>query len=600
MTTEHPTADPAQPPAKQPRYWFPVLLLGSYWLYHLLCRPFDLDMFSLFVSRMAVLAVVLVTFPIWWLTSRQLRPFDRTFGVGVVIVAVLAASFIVVNGASVPGLIMVGLPLSYTAATIWLLVARQASKRVWRIGLAVAICLPLGWLTLFRWEGLTGDQQNELRWRWESTAEERFLAVHEPVEPATAPADVVPLSAEAGDWTGFRGPQRDGVVHGATIATDWRQHPPRLVWRQRVGPAWSSMTVVAGRLFTQEQRGEREAVVCYDAATGRELWSHEDTARFSEGVSGIGPRATPTFDHGRLYTSGGTGLVNCLDAATGRKTWSRDLVAESGAAAPKFGFWGFSCSPLVVDGVVIVYAGGEGHEKLWGLDAESGKTAWSLDAGRNNYSSPQVATWKDQQQVLFSGELGLMAVEPASGELLWKAPDTLKSSNAMVQPHVLGSNELVVAADGGLVRMAVDRDGGGFRLTPRWSAQAKGLRPTFNDFVVHNGAIYGFDEGIFGCLDLDSGKRTWKRGRYGHGQVLLLADQDVLLVTAESGELVLLAADSAKFRELAKFQALEGKTWNHPALAHGRLYLRNGEEMACYELSSMPSGEEQRRRHEQD
>ncbi|OYV83136.1 MAG: hypothetical protein B7Z73_16375 [Planctomycetia bacterium 21-64-5] len=315
---------------------------------------------------------------------------------------------------------------------------------------------------------------------------------------------------------------------------------------------------------------------------------------------GVFGRARSGEARDRARRRSAAGGRSCLDAATGGKIWSRDLVAESGAAAPKFGFWGFSCSPLVVDGVAIVYAGGEGHEKLWGLDAESGKTAWSLDAGSDNYSSPQRATLNGQPQVLFSGKLGLMAVEPASAELLWKAPDTLKSSNAMVQPHVLDSNELMVAADGGLVRMAVDRDGGGFRLTPRWSVPAKGLRPAFNDFVVHKGAIYGFDEGIFGSLDLETGKRTWKRGRYGHGQVLLLADQDVLLVTAESGELVLLAADSAKFRELAKFQALEGKTWNHPALAHGRLYLRNAEEMACYELSSMPRGEEQRRRQEQD
>jgi outer membrane protein assembly factor BamB len=582
-----PLDQPPQPASvKAPRYWPAVLLVGVYWAYHILCRQLDLDMLYLFLSRMAVTALVLLAFPLWWLTSRQLRRGDRLFAVAVVVLALVAAGFLAVDAKQIPGLVMLGLPAAYTAATAWLLVARRASKATWRTGLAAAICAPLGFLTLLRWDGLTGDQHNELHWRWEPTGEQRFLAEREQATTASESLDE-PLEIGAGDWPSFRGPERDGVVRGLEIATDWTRHPPRLVWRKRVGPAWSSMTLVAGRLYTQEQRGEEETVVCYDAARGNELWAHEDACRFPEGVSGIGPRGTPTFADGRLYAEGATGLVNCLDAATGRRIWWHDLVTDSGGAVPQpqSGFWGFSCSPLASDGLVLVYGGGTGKEKLWAFDAATGKQHWSIDAGANNYSSPQLATLSDRRQVLFMGDGGLFAFEPTRGDRLCQAPGTIKAMNAMVQPHVVGTNELVVAADGGLMRLEVTPAGDTFEVTERWPKPARGLRPTFNDFVVHDGAIYGFDEGILGCLDLATGKRNWKRGRYGHGQVLLLADQNLLLVAAESGEVVLLAADPHEFRELGRFQAIEGKTWNCPLVAHGRLYIRNAEEMACYDVS---------------
>lgn len=581
-----PSAPAEQSANKPPRYWPAVVLVGGFWAYHFLCRPLELSMFHLFISRMAITGLLLLAFPIWWLTSRQIRRGDRWFAPAIVIVAVVAALVLSASPGSRMGIALMGLPMAYTLATLWLIVARRTSKATWRTGLTAAIYLPLGFLTLMRWDGLTGDQENEMHWRWEPTAEEQFLASRQEAKPVSQSLDE-PLLIEEGDWPDFRGPNRDGVVRGEQIATDWKEHPPRFVWRQRVGPGWSSVSLVAGRLFTEEQRGEKETVVCYDARDGHEVWTHEDPARFPEGVAGLGPRATPTFADGKLYTQGATGIVNCLDAATGRKIWSHDLVADSGGPTPppQSGFWGFSCSPLVIDGVALIYGGGTSKEKLWAFDAETGELAWSMDAGANNYSSPQRATLYGRRQVLFFGDQGLVSLEPASGDQLWQGPPTMKASNAMVQPHIIGDNELLVPADGGLVRVEVVASGDTVELVPLWAKPATGLRPTFNDFVVHDGAIYGFDERIFGCLDLKTGKRNWKRGRYGHGQVLLLPDQDLLLVTAESGEVVLLATDPKQLRELGRFQALDGKTWNTAVLAHGRLYIRNAEEMACYDVS---------------
>ncbi|HMP08458.1 MAG TPA: PQQ-binding-like beta-propeller repeat protein, partial [Lacipirellulaceae bacterium] len=170
-------------------------------------------------------------------------------------------------------------------------------------------------------------------------------------------AEAPPLQATAEDWPGFRGAQRDGVVRGTSIRTDWDAAPPVRLWKRRVGPGWSSIVVVGNRLYTQEQRGENEAVVCCDADTGRPVWVHEDAARFAEAMGGVGPRATPTFHEGRVYSLGATGVLNCLDAATGRLRWSRNVADDGQGRVP---YWGFCSSPLIVDDCVIVFAGGGG------------------------------------------------------------------------------------------------------------------------------------------------------------------------------------------------------------------------------------------------
>lgn len=265
--------------------------------------------------------------------------------------------------------------------------------------------------------------------------------------------------------------------------------------------------------------------------------------------------------------------------------WSRDLVAETGAASPVFGFWGLSTSPLVVDGLAVFYQWADGHEQLRAFDAVSGEPAWQLDVGKNNYSSPQLATLAGKRQLIFIGEGGLVGIDPTTGSVIWRGGDELKATMPMVQPHVIGDTELIVATDPGLMRVSIDRHDDAWKVENQWPAATRALRPAYNDFVVHGSAIYGFDEGVFGCIDLATGKRLWKRGRYGHGQVLLLADQDLLLVMAETGAVALLAADPAALRELGRFQALEAKTWNHPVVSHGRLYVRNAEEMACYDLT---------------
>jgi outer membrane protein assembly factor BamB len=322
-------------------------------------------------------------------------------------------------------------------------------------------------------------------------------------------------------------------------------------------------------------------VVCLEAATGLEAWAHVESARFSDEQSGTGPRATPTFADGRLYALGGAGALLCLDAAGGALIWKCDLRADAEAPLP---IWGFSSSPLVVDGLVIVYAGGEGAKNLLAYHADSGEVAWTAAAGKMSYLSAQLAILNGVKQVLFLGDRGLASYDPATGAMLWefKSPGRLARS---LQPQVVGPSQILIGTgmEDDTALLEVTPDGSAWKVEQRW--KSAGMRSSFNDFVVDNGAIFGFDKAIFCCLDLETGRRLWKDGRYGFGQVVLLADQHALLVVSDKGGVVLLAADPTGNRELGKeIQAVNGKTWNHPVVAHGRLYVRSYEAMACFQL----------------
>jgi outer membrane protein assembly factor BamB len=386
-----------------------------------------------------------------------------------------------------------------------------------------------------------------------------------------------------GDCLEYRGANRDGVVKSVRIETDWEANPPKELWRRKAGPSWSGLIVVAGHVVTQEQRGEAEVVVCHDAATGDEVWVHEDKVRFEESMSGEGPRSTPTFADGRIYTLGGNGTLNCLDAATGDVVWAHDIVADAGLKPSDVPQWGYSNSPLVVDGLVIVFAGGEAKSVL-AYRADDGELAWSSAGGKQSYSSPQLVTLAGRRQILMHDSHSLRGIDIADGTVLWEHPSSNKESMPILQPHQLAeSNELVVVTEAGveLLEVSLEKD--------KWSVESvwrtNQFRANFNDFVIHDGYLYGLDDGIACAIDLATGERVWKKGRLGFGQLLLLPEQDILLVSSNKGEFVLVAAKPTAFEEIARFQAIEGKTWNGPVIdGAGRIFVRNGEEIAAFQL----------------
>jgi outer membrane protein assembly factor BamB len=571
----------------------------------------EATVFGLIGSALSALAIL-----VWWVFFSRAPCSERLGALVLMIVALLATSRLVhesiAGGAMGMLLYVYAIPVLSLALVAWAVASRRLSSRPRRASMVATILLACAIFTLVRTDGVTSDViGSDFHWRWTQTAEQRLLAhaADEPTAPPSAPAaaetpeqlpvakasdeptslpatpstakteSVTPVAAETkADWPGFRGPGRDSIIRGVRIETDWSKSPPVALWRRPIGPGWSSFAVRGDHLYTQEQRGDDEIVACYKLSTGEPVWRHRDAVRFWESNGGAGPRATPTLSQGRVYTFGATGILNALDAGNGAVMWSRNAATDTDTKVPT---WGFASSPLVIDDDVIVAAAGT----LAAYDLATGKLRWVGPHHGGSYSSPQLMTINGVAQVLLLSPPGAISVAPADGALLW---EHTWEGGAIVQPAMTADGDVLInaiATTGGIGtrRLAVAHGVGGWTVEERWTSN--GLKPYFNDFVVHKGHAFGFDGSILACIDLEDGKRKWKGGRYGNGQMVLLADQDLLLVLSEDGELALVSATPDQFTEVARFPALDSKTWNHPALVGDVLLVRNGQEMAAFRLA---------------
>ncbi len=544
---------------------------------------------------------------VWWSFLSRAPRFDRWGAIVLMTVALVATSRFLHESIGTGMMRMVfffyAIPVLSLAFVAWAVASRPLADGPRRAAMVASILRACGGWTLLRTEGLSGGGSAEFAWRWSETPEQQLLAraadepaalppaptaAKTPEEPhlpevGDEPTEIPPASeatATDADWPGFRGPDRNGVILGVRIETDWSQSPPVELWRRPIGPGWSSFAVRGDFLYTQEQRGEDEVVACYNATTGEPVWRHHDAVRFWESIGGAGPRATPTLSDGRVYALGATGILNALDAADGTVVWSRSAASDADAKVPD---WGFSSSPLVIDDLVIVAVPGQ----LVAYDLATGDPRWFGPEGGAGYSSPHRLTIDGVEQILLMSGTGATSVAPADGKLLWEHP--WPPSARIVQPALTADGDVLMSAgeSSGMRRVAVSHGPGGWTIEERWTSFR--LKPYFNDFVVHEGHAFGFDGRILACIDLEDGERKWKGGRYGHGQLVLLPDQDLLLVLSEQGELALVRAAPDQFTELARFPAITGKTWNHPALVGDVLLLRNGQEMAAFRLSLAPT-----------
>jgi outer membrane protein assembly factor BamB len=513
---------------------------------------------------------------LWWLAFSRARWWERLAGLAALAIVGTATNLLADTSMRGTGMMFYALPWGVTAMVAALTVLRACRPAVRLAGMTVAVAAALGYWDTLRNDGIWGDFHANLNWRWVPSPEDEFLASRpseEPIPPANEPLGAVL-------WPEFRGPDRDGDAPGVVLHADWEEHPPVRRWTVAVGPGWGSFSLAGTRLFTQEQRGENEAVICYDTATGRQRWSREYPGRFWESVGGAGPRGTPTIAGEKLYALGAKGTLVCLDPLDGTVIWQRELETDAGRQAPQ---WGFSASPLVADGLAIVHAGGAGDKGVLAYDAETGDPRWSVPSGDHSYSSPQRFEEDGRPLVLVLSNAGLTAIDPATGKVAWEFAAPYQGYR-VVQPLRTEMGEWLVGTGigGGTQSIRVTPSGDTFKIEESWSSGA--MKPWFNDYVQHEGYLYGFDHTLFGCIDLSDGERMWKGGRYGAGQVLLLPDGDQLLVASETGELALLAATPDDLEELARFTLFEGKTWNHPILVGDRLYARNGEKAVCIQM----------------
>lgn len=588
-----------QSPHKLLRVWPGIVAVVLQWVFRFGVKELfpGIQGFGYAVIGSLVFFLVIV---VWWAFFSRAPWRERLATLALMAFAVVATWFLKHESMWLQWLFAYAVPVLSLAFVTWAVATRRLPNTVRHATMVATILIACGAWLLLRQDGLNGDHNATFGWRWSQSAEERLLAqegnapstltsapatestpaatpitAQPTLTPATseAPKTTTPAAEASVDWPGFRGPRRDGVVRGVKIKTDWSASPPVQIWRRPVGPGWSSFAVNADLMYTQEQRGDNEVVACYKASTGQPVWAHSDKARFFESNAGAGPRGTPTLSNGRIYSFGATGILNVLDARNGAVVWTRNVAAETNMKIP---FWGFSSSPLVVGDLVIVAATGQ----LVAYETATGNRRWVGPAGGGSYSSPHLVTINGVAQVLLTSDGRLTSVSVADGKQLWQHE---WAANSIVQPALIASdNVLITSQEAGIRRLALTNNAGVWSVAERWTSN--GLKPYFNDFVVHKGHAFGFDGRILSCVDLNDGQRKWKGGRYGNGQLVLLPDQDLLLVLSEEGELALVEARSDQFTEVAKVPAIQGKTWNHPVLVGDMLLVRNAEEMAAFRL----------------
>ncbi|HWP42041.1 MAG TPA: PQQ-binding-like beta-propeller repeat protein, partial [Blastocatellia bacterium] len=398
---------------------------------------------------------------------------------------------------------------------------------------------------------------------------------------AEAPTIPPPPKVWRNYWTDYRGPNRDGRYDELRVLATWPASGPPELWRQPVGGGYASFVVAEGVAYTIEQRREKEVVAAYDVETGREIWTHGWNASFVESMGGDGPRATPTWNEGRIYALGATGEFRCLDARTGKAIWGRNILTDNRAQNLE---WGMAASPLVVDDKVIVLPGGSPGRSVVAYNRLTGEPVWRSLDDRQAYVSPMLVRLAGQRQIVVVTSRRVVGLTVEKGALLWEYPWETSMGINCSQPIAISENRLFISSGYGKGAAVIEiiKDGNGYSAKTVW--ENTNMKNKFNSSVYHEGYIYGLDEGILCCVDAATGERKWKGGRYGYGQVLLAGSN--LVVISDAGDLALVKAAPDQHTELVRFAALEGKTWNYPAIAGGRLLVRNTMTMACYNISA--------------
>ena len=399
------------------------------------------------------------------------------------------------------------------------------------------------------------------------------------VETTTVDSDLESLPRAEQNFLQFLGSNRDAVLAGISISQEQMQTAPKELWRQPIGQGWSGFVVEGPFAYTQEQSEGEEAVTCYQLSTGSLLWKYQYPADYSSVIAGSGPRATPTISGDYLVTMGSTGVLNCLKRSNGELIWSHDVIKDAQAKIPE---WGFSPSPLVIRSEVIVPAGEGGESGLRVYDLETGALIRSYSNVPASYSSPILAQWGDNSQLLYMHHKGFAGFAPDSDQKLWDIPWGSVYPDVAV-PVVLPDSKVFISSGYGvgcaLLELKSNESG-------EWTAEQvwkqRSMKAKFTNVVARDGYVYGLDDGMMACIDLKNGRRQWKDGRYGHGQMFLL--DNAIMILSEKGDVIWLEINPEEAKVIAQWHALDGKTWNPPCLAWPYLLLRNDQEAVCFEF----------------
>ncbi|HKI03838.1 MAG TPA: PQQ-binding-like beta-propeller repeat protein [Thermoanaerobaculia bacterium] len=377
----------------------------------------------------------------------------------------------------------------------------------------------------------------------------------------------------AADWPQFRGPNRDGISPETAVLKSWPASGPKVLWKVPLGEGYSQVVSAKGRLFTLAGQGGDEVAAALDAATGKQVWRVRIDRKYESG-QGNGPRSTPTVDGDLVYVLSASGKLAALRTANGQVAWQHDLRGEYGANPPG---WGVSTSPLVEGNLLVVNVGGTGNKSIVAFDKTSGKPVWTSQNDGAGYSAPIAITVRGVRQIIVFTADAIVSVSPKDGKLFWRSPWKTDYDVNAATPVFFPPDKLFVSSGYGTgsTLFQIRAGDGGASAVEVW--KSRGMKNQFSSSVLHNGILYGFDDGTLKAMEAGTGKERWKQRGFGHGSLILAGGH--LIVLSDRGKLALLPATPEEYRELGSAQVLDGKCWTSPSLADGRLYVRNEEQL---------------------
>jgi outer membrane protein assembly factor BamB len=372
--------------------------------------------------------------------------------------------------------------------------------------------------------------------------------------------------AGADDWPNWRGPNHNGISAETGWLDHWPADGPPIAWKAKVGIGFCSFAVAGGRVFTAGNEDNTDTVFCFDAASGKSLWTHPYKSETGENYFEGGPTSTPTVDGDRVFTLSRWGDLFCFEAATGKIVWSKNVHDETGIRVPG---WGFGGSPLVHDNLLVLNVGEAGLA----LDKSTGKILWRSADKDAGYSTPLPFERAGRWLALIASGTAYQAMDLKTGKRAWQ--------ETWLTQYGVNASDPILEGDRMFLSTGYGKGAGLFNIAgaspePLW--QSKVLRNQFNSSVLLGGFLYGIDgdageKASLKCVELATGTEKWKEPNMGSGA--LIAADGKLIVLSARGELLVAPASPTAFTPTARAQVLGGKCWTTPVLASGRIYCRN-------------------------
>jgi len=396
--------------------------------------------------------------------------------------------------------------------------------------------------------------------------------------PKAADSKSKPAASSNTDWPQWRGPNRDGISTETGLLTSWPASGPKVLWRAPSGEGYSGISIANGRGYTMLGKGNDEFLVCFDAANGKEFWRYTVDSQFYND-QGNGPRSTPSVDGNLVFAQGAQSMLVAVRADNGQKVWAVDLKKEYGARIPT---WGVSASPLVEGELVMVDVGGKAGYSVCAFNKASGKLVWNSQTDTPGYSAAIAVNSNGARQAIFFTGTAAVSLSPKDGKMFWRHPwQTSYDVNAATPIFIPNDKVFISSGYGvGATVLQIQGQGGAMKVEPVWRSRV--MKNHWASSILHQGYIYGFDDGILACIDANTGEQQWQQRGFQKGS-LIFADGH-LIILGERGNLALAEATPSAYKEKAAAEVLRGKCWTMPTLAGGKLYVRNQSEILCLDM----------------